>query len=349
MPRWRRWAAADGIVVCALAVTHTARAQAPQQCDAAGGLATLIETVTDRTTRVPLSGALVTASWRDDGEHQVRARTDSIGRTIICAPSRKQIAIRASYHDIKNSDQTSLTIDRFTRHTSTIDVPGAYVRGVVLDQETGQAVSNVAVRITNTPLAALSDGNGKFSFDRIPIGDYTLRTEHLSYARNDARLLIRDDDLNATIRLTPEAIPMQPVVVIAFSRRLERAGFYERQKQGVGKFIDRKQVEQMNVQRASDLLRLVPGVRLIPQGRRNNQSRNATVGRGNCRFTFIVDGTRTLADFEMDFVQVGAIEGVEIYKGLSEVPTTFRALSTSVGNPGSGACGVIVIWTRDSR
>lgn len=318
-------------------------------CDAAQNLATLIETVTDRTTRVPLAGALVIATWRDQ-EQQVRVRTDSIGRTVICAPPQKQIAIKISYYDVNNTEHTSLTIERFTRHTSIIDVPGAYMRGIVLDQETGAVLANVAVRVNNTPLATFTDANGRFYFERVPIGDYTMRVEHLSYARNDARIMIRDDDLDATIRLTPEAIPMQPIVVVAFSKRLERAGFYERRKRGVGRFIDRRQVESMNVQSASDLLRSVPGMRLIPQGaRRNNQPRNATVARGNCRFMFVVDGTRTLSDFEMDYVQAGAIEGVEIYNGLSEVPTIFRSVSTSVGNPGSGACGVIAIWTRDSR
>jgi len=135
--------------------------------------------------------------------------------------------------------------------------------------------------------------------------------------------------------------------VTAFSQRLERVGFYEREKRGIGTFIGRKQVDAMNVQHASDLLRSVPSARLIPQTTRRNAPPNSLTGRGACRFKFIVDGTRTLADFEMDFVAAHIIEGVEVYSGLSEVPALFKAHATP--DAGSALCGVVAIWTRERR
>jgi hypothetical protein len=329
-------------VLTALLPWHAgeASAQPAAACEPVGEIATLIETVRDQTTRMPLAGALVTASW-PGASQPFRARTDSSGRVRICAPRAKSITLRVSYHAMKPPPQTTwLSTSRIAEHTFLLDVPGVHLRGAVIEQATGLAISNVHVRVGNTQLTALTNGSGLFSFERVPVGDHTLRTEHIAYASVETLLNVRDDDLNATIRLTPAAIALQPVVVTAFSRRLEQAGFYERQKRGIGIFIGRKQVDAMNVQSASDLLRHVPGNRSLPQPTRRNQSRNAVAGRGNCRYTFVVDGARTLPDFDMDFVAPYAIEGVEIYQGLSEVPSDFR---TYTGGDRSAICGVVVI------
>lgn len=114
----------------------------------------------------------------------------------------------------------------------------------------------------------------------------------------------------------------------------------------MGKFINRQQIEAMNAHNASDLLRSVPSLRLIPQRMKANNEVRGT--RGNCRFAYIVDGARTLADFEMDNIAAYAIEGVELYNGLSEVPAVFRGNYPSDGGS-VGICGVIAIWTRNSR
>lgn len=111
-----------------------------------------------------------------------------------------------------------------------LDVPGVLVRGRVVDHQTRLPVSQAVVRIAGTPLRALSGVDGTFVFPRIPIGDYQLRTEHIAYGPNIATLALRRDDVDALIALAPAAIPIQPIVVTAFSRRLEHVGFYERQK-----------------------------------------------------------------------------------------------------------------------
>jgi hypothetical protein len=230
-----------------------------------------------------------------------------------------------------------------------IDVPGSLVRGRVIDQRSGHAVPGVVVRLRPSRMSALSDTAGRFRFERVPLGEYRLQAEHIAYALNATALVVGHDDLDVVVPLTPEAIPLQPIIVSVFSRRLEHVGFYDRQKRGVGTFIDRKQIDSMNVQDASDLLRRVPGLRLVPQNTRNSgEPRNATVGRrAHCRFAFVVDGTRTLQDFEMDMLAAPALEGIEVYQGLAEVPPHFKAHWSSASD--FSLCGVIAIWTRNSR
>ena len=319
-----------------------AAAQAPL-CDA-DQKAALIQTVRDRTTRAPLVGAAVLASWEGSRE-TIRLRTDSTGRVRFCAPPDRPVNLRINYRDIRSDHITMLTMARATEHTAALDVPGMLVRGSIIDNGSGVSLNSVAVRIANTALIALTNEEGRFVFPRVPLGDYTLVVEHISYASMRAPIRVIDDDLDVSFRLTAAAIALQPVVVIAFSRRLETAGFYERQRRGVGTFIGRRQVDAMKVQRASDLLRYVPSARIVPQAHRQNVPPNSLTGRGQCRYRFIVDGTRTLADFEMDFIAPYTIEGVEVYSGLSEVPALFRAIADG----GPPLCGVIAIWTRQGR
>ncbi len=338
---------AAGVACCLQLASASASAQQNEPCNT-GPMATLLATVADETTRMPLAGALVIARWQG-GDRQSSARTDSAGRATLCVPAHQPVTIRSSYFDVTSSLATLSIAGATTTHATTINVPGSLVRGRVIDQQTGAPIARVSVRFTNTRASAITDTTGRFYFERIPVGDYNLRVEHIGYATNNARVTVRDDDLDALVRLTPAAIALQPIVVTVFSRRLEHVGFYERRKRGVGTFIDRKQIDAMNVQDASDLLRRVGSLRLIPHNRRNSgQPRNATVGRrGNCRFTFIVDGTRTLPDFEMDYVAAAALEGVEVYNGLAEVPALFKAHASSAG--GSSSCGVIALWSRNSR
>ena len=332
--------------------TDALRAQQPALCDSTASMAALLESVLDRETRVPIAGVALTASWQDAGEKIARAVTDSLGHAVLCASPNQPLTLRAAYYNLKFPAQAArLTMARPTSHSFVVDIPAVYVRGTVIDQATGNPVRDAAVRLANTPLATLSDAEGKFVFEQVPMRDYTLRIEHIAYATIGSPISVRHEDLDVAIRVAPAAIPIEPIVVTAFSRRLERAGFYERKRHGVGMFIDRKQVDAMNAQNASDLLRRIPSLRLVPQIARrhaSDQPRNTTTGRGNCRFKFIIDGTRTLPDFEMDGIAAPAIEGVEIYNGLSEVPASFRAIGAS--DAGANAiCGVIAVWTRDSR
>jgi hypothetical protein len=321
--------------------------QHPTPCSSETG-AILIQKVIDQTTRIPLRAAHVSASWHDGIAREVRARTDSTGIALLCVPAHQVITMRAFYGDVAAAPQTTVVGARTsTTHTAYIDAPGSLFRGRVIDHETGNGVAQVSIRIANTSLATLTHPDGRFVFERVPLGDYQVQVEHVAYRTANTLLTVHYDDLDALVRLTPAAITLPPVVVTAFSQRLEFVGFYERQRRGVGTFINRTQIDAMNVQAASDLLRAVPSLRLVPLTRRSSQ-RNATVGRrGNCRFAFIVDGIRMLSDFEIDYIAAPAVEGIEVYNGLAEVPAAFRAHATT--SSGVTVCGVIAIWSRNSR
>jgi hypothetical protein len=220
-----------------------------------------------------------------------------------------------------------------------------YVRGSVIDNQSGMPIGGARVTIRDTRYATTTSADGRFYFEDVPRGEYVLYVSHMAYVHVPAPLRIASDAVHVEIRLDAAAIPLEPIRVTVFSRRLDEVGFYERQRRGVGTFIGRSQVDGMRALNSSDLMRLVPSARLTPQPPARTQGGMGLAGRGRCRFNFIVDGARTLPDFDMDLVAPYSIEGLEFYRSLAELPAPFRAHVAREANATS--CGIVLIWTRN--
>ena len=120
---------------------------------------------------------------------------------------------------------------------------------------------------------------------------------------------------------------------------MDRTGFYERAKRGIGSQFSREDLDAIRVLRTSDVLRRVPGVRL----RRNGPGTASAVSRrgqglsGLCTLEVYVDGMRMFAPYDLDLIPPDQIEGMEIYDGPG-TPIQYQSLRTG--------CGAVLIWTR---
>jgi outer membrane receptor for ferrienterochelin and colicin len=129
-------------------------------------------------------------------------------------------------------------------------------------------------------------------------------------------------------------VALDPIEVVA-ERQLRGplAGFERRRERGFGTYFTREDIEARAPYVLTDLLRTVPGVRVITAGPFGEK---AVRLRGNCRPEIIMDGIRTSIDADLDYVlQPMDVEAVEVYKG-PQMPAQF----------GSNPCGAIVVWTR---
>jgi TonB family protein len=156
---------------------------------------------------------------------------------------------------------------------------------------------------------------------------------------------VRDgQSVDVTIELVPAPVQLDPVTVTArhepFDARL--AGFQKRSLGKVGTFITREKIESRAAPSFSDLLREVPGVRIVSL---NSGIRNGVRFRGqNCPPVVFVDGFPASADeFDVDMVDPVSVEGVEIYMGMLTVPAELQAPR------GMDHCGAIAIWSRPFR
>ena len=105
----------------------------------------------------------------------------------------------------------------------------------------------------------------------------------------------------------------------------------------MGKFFTAAEIEARNPRVVTDLLRTIPGTRLIPSAGQNL----VTFRDRNCLPLVWIDGTpASTAYLDPDVVEPHSLAGIEVYKGPATVPSVF------MGERGKGSCGVIALWTK---
>lgn len=216
----------------------------------------------------------------------------------------------------------------------------------------GQARAGIAGTVRDTvgaPIAmaqvsvfgarTLSDSAGRFAISGLEPGITTLTIRRLGYAPLETRLRLAGDhvdSLDVTLVALVTTLPTLATDAEA-AERAHLAGFYRRREIGNGFFFNRRELDSTHVMRISDVMRRLPGVRLIPDRAGRQQMRMSR--SGNCPPDFWIDGQR--APFlNVDDLPLRDVQAIEVYRGASGVPPEFN---NRLGNP---ACGVIVIWTR---
>lgn len=240
-----------------------------------------------------------------------------------------------------------------------------HVSGQILDARTGEPVQGAFVsmltsegrfrRITGT------DSVGRFAFDEVLPGRFRLSAGRMGYypSQGGPMALELNDSLAVDIRLSASGVLLQPITVVA--RAVARGnpvlrGFYERMESGTGYYLNRDEVAARNASMVTDLLVTLPGVRLgawtPAAGRQIIMSRALRSGPAGCPVQFFVDNVHVnrntaaslgrqdpVLPLSIDaYVQPSAIEGIEVYAGLSSLPAQFMT--------NEARCGTVVVWTR---
>jgi hypothetical protein len=252
------------------------------------------------------------------------------------------------------------------------------LRGKVIDAATGAAVPAAAVR-------ALSEGHdvghartaadGTFSFPlRVPatVRIEAQRTGYRTTLTGELPVGTRET-VDVEVKLSAEAIAMEPLRVTARAepprrRSLEPTGFYDRERQGVGKYLRREDFENRGNTNLAQVLSRVQGTAIYYSGtsqyiyfprsgspgaaRLSVTPRPPVMGQGvapakwgppnnACLPRLFVDGVRVAYDAQNDInavVNPEQVEAIEVFRGPSEIPVQY--------NDNNSQCGVIVIWTR---
>jgi len=226
------------------------------------------------------------------------------------------------------------------------------VRGRVIDRTTGNPIPAASMLLLDeagmVQRMAITDPTGSYSIEVPEPGNYSFRVDAPGYATHNepqfAVLAGRILELEVRVWGLTE---LDPVTVTAESTTFAPGpleGFYERMENGRGSFVTKQQIEEMGVNRFTDLLRMTPTVDIVSRGGTNYTVRIKGTGRlgrdcppmlwvDNVRWGSIdLDGEgpdRELFPFD--------IEGIEVYRP-SGVPIEFSSFNT--------ACGVVVVWTK---
>jgi hypothetical protein len=224
------------------------------------------------------------------------------------------------------------------------------IRGVVVEDGTSTPIAGALVELMapdeSSVATAQSNSTGAFLLRPRRSGSFILRLRHLGYATvvSDTLVLKPEEAVEVEVRMDRTAIPLEPLVVTA-RRNARLAGFYERQQRsGIGRYVTRAELERRPGARATELLRMMPGVSLVPvtlgSGSPTGNLITMRGGAGRCMPTIYLDGVvvKQYADSPVDdFLKADMLEGIEVYTAFTSAPSPIHALD---------GCGVVAFWTR---
>ena len=217
---------------------------------------------------------------------------------------------------------------------------GAEVFGTILNRLTGDPVAEATAVVSpeatqEVSWTGTSDEYGRLRTPPLPLGTYEIAIARTGYATLERSVhLDQPGAVDVRIQMVPVDLALDPVVVVAARRsRLEEVGFYERLRFGDGHFITREELDEHAPTNISDVLRGIPGVRVLPGIARANQ----VLLRGGCVPRVVLDGLLLSGPVDVDnLLPTIDVAGIEVYYGAS-APILYTGETT---------CGVIMLWSR---
>jgi hypothetical protein len=216
------------------------------------------------------------------------------------------------------------------------------ISGTVRDSA-GAPIPGVEVVLLHRAGAVYSDSLGTFRLANVPSGKRALHFRRLGFEPKSLDTdITQGQTLALTVVLDPFATEIEGMTVEELTRKRQLlSDFYDRKSRGFGYFITRDEIEKRNPMNLSDMMRMVPGAKLIPMTGTNQATlrfSRAQIGR-DCPPQYWVDGVKAY-DLNIDDLIPSDVEGIEIYPGASTIPPQFNT------REGTTICGVVLIWTR---
>lgn len=320
----------------------------------------------DRETLQPLPDASV-ALVDTTGDVVASARSGPDGAFRLTAPrpgEYRLTAARIGYGTLLSAPvplgegqvvETEARVRPVALALDSVRVPVAAEAGItgqVMEAASGQPIVGARVALLDSRGLVVrsveSDAAGNFHLRVERPGAHRLRADRVGYRRSTSPpvTVVPDDTLRVEMRMSSEALVLEPLTVVASSRRLMRdrqlAEFeWRRAHSGWGRFLGPQEIRRINPFHASDVLQQVPHVRVQGGG----LTRMVTLPhrrRGSCLPTVYVDGhyRRVDGDFPLDNMVAGTtIAAVEVYQNPWAAPAQYGPLVDL-------DCGVIVLWTH---
>jgi hypothetical protein len=228
--------------------------------------------------------------------------------------------------------------------TAQLAAPGASSRTllVAVFDTADSPVRDAEVLIPALGVRQRTDPTGALRLSAIPAGDYLVIARRFGFLPDSqpARVGATDAKVTLTFHLRTSAHVLDTARIESAAVRDKMVDFERRRASGRGTFITRDDIERRNPLTVADLLRTVRGLAIRTSGGRTEVRfvrANSRIDGADCPPEMWFDGVRTFGA-TVDEVDPGEVEGIELYRGLGQVPAEY--LSRTAG------CGVVVIWTR---
>jgi hypothetical protein len=232
---------------------------------------------------------------------------------------------------------------------------GAVLRGQVVDDDSGHPVAAARVAVDGSG-AVQADSLGRFRLGGLRAGRYRVQVDRLGYAPADLRVQVADSvTLSVRLVATPQAVAGVTATAQAVDERMR--GFEQRRAQhtGGGRFITRADLEGSSRSTLANVLRRLPGARIIQGGAAMEEYLATGQSPGPhaldhppapCYAQVFVNGVQLYAMGRGDppnlkEIDVNEVEAIEYYAQPAGTPPQFRTMDSD--------CGTLVVWTRYAR
>lgn len=352
------------------------------------GPGALLGSLTDPDALISVNDALVTLDWVDiniEGKGLTRkprhasAKTRSDGSFRICGlPEDFTANLQAS----AGVDSTAtvgvtfqhrlaivgLTLGRSVKASITgaaisdsSTVSRAILRGRVVNAK-GEGVSGARVSVDDRDPIAITGDNGQFMLSSLPSGTRLLSARRIGFEPIEQIVRLSSvRESSVTVVLNTPVQTLETVRISALSRvGLSAKGFYERQKNSKGKFLDPDYLAKARPFHLNEVLVPMAFVKEVPNPRIHGTTTVAARNRWEC-IEYVVDGHPWLQhlsgnkyffkdDSTLDggndrgspneWIRGDEIAAVEAYAP-GQAPPEIQRMTTQ-----SGVCSTFVIWTK---
>lgn len=213
------------------------------------------------------------------------------------------------------------------------------ISGVVEDS-LGAPVGGAQIGVRGLRGHGVSEDDGTFRLASVPPGPQVVVVRRIGFRPESVTVSISAGTIHEIrINIKPAPQWVAPVVIDARTAKYTgfMKGFYERRDRGNGVFFTAADIEERRPRFTTDLLRTIPGTRLVTRG----PETVVTFRDRNCLPLIWIDGNAaTAAYLDPDLFDPTTLAGIEVYKGPATVPASLMGLQ------GKGSCGVIALWTK---
>lgn len=214
------------------------------------------------------------------------------------------------------------------------------IRGRVVDTDRIPVVGAevAALRGGDVVVMARTGVDGRFNLGEFAPGRTTISVRRLGFRPREFDLDVPASSAPERITAVLTSMPTELEEIRVEARIAESNGrlreFYaHRSRSQFGYFMDTDVIAERHARHASDLLRMVPGARLIP-----SRGIGSAVRIRGCRPLLWIDGQRVPGAELDDAVNANDIAALEVYNSFAGIPPQYVDRASN--------CGAIVVWTK---